>query len=77
MLGQISATLTSFSRTINDYSELAKQEFNAAKQEKAKERVKTFRAELLDYRQSFERLRKEREESVGSLLMIDPLRLLH
>ncbi|MCJ1308299.1 protein transport protein bos1 [Agyrium rufum] len=64
--GQISATLTSFSRTIDDYYETSKKEFNTAKQEKARERIKTFRAELLDYRQTFERLKKDREETVSS-----------
>ena len=70
--GQISATLTSFSRTLDDYSETSKKELNAAKQEKARERLKNFRAELLDYRQTFERLRKDREESVriGNVLIL-------
>ena len=63
-LGQISASLTSLSRTIDDYSETAKKELVPAKKEKAYERIKTFRAELLDYRQSFERLKSDREESV-------------
>ncbi|MCJ1305954.1 protein transport protein bos1 [Hypocenomyce scalaris] len=64
--GQISASLTSLSRTIDDYSEMAKRELIPAKQEKAHERIKNFRAELLDYRQSFDRLKKEREESITS-----------
>jgi len=62
--GQISASLTSFARTIDDYAETAKKELIQTKQEKAHERLKTFRAELQDYRQSFERLKREREGSV-------------
>ena len=62
--GQISASLTSFSRTIDDYGETAKKELIQSKQEKAHERLKTFRAELQDYRQTFERLKREREGSV-------------
>lgn len=62
--GQISASLTSFSRTIDDYSSLSKKELIPAKQEKAFERVKNFRTELADYRLQFDRLRKEREEAV-------------
>ncbi|KAI4205462.1 MAG: hypothetical protein LQ348_001182 [Seirophora lacunosa] len=61
--GQISASLTSLSRTIDDYSETAKNELIHAKQEKAYERIKNFRAELLDYRQTFDQLKKDREDS--------------
>ncbi|MCJ1479143.1 protein transport protein bos1 [Lambiella insularis] len=61
--GQISATLTSFSRTIDDYSETAKKELNSVKQEKAWERIKNFRAEMLEYRQRFETLKGQREET--------------
>ena len=62
--GQISASLTSFSRTIDDYAEMAKKELIPAKQEKAHERIKNFRNELADYRQSLERFKKDREENV-------------
>ncbi|KAL8673271.1 MAG: hypothetical protein Q9168_002309 [Polycauliona sp. 1 TL-2023] len=61
--GQIAASLTSLSRTIDDYSETAKKELIATKQEKAHERIKTFRSDLLDYRQTFDRLKKDREDS--------------
>ncbi|KAI4276306.1 MAG: hypothetical protein LQ337_002573 [Flavoplaca oasis] len=61
--GQISASLTSLSRTIDDYSETAKKELIPTKKEKAHERVKTFRSDLLDYRQTFNRLKKDREDS--------------
>ncbi|KAL8778013.1 MAG: hypothetical protein Q9213_007611, partial [Squamulea squamosa] len=61
--GQISASLTSLSRTIDDYSETAKKELIPTKQEKAYERIKTFRHDLLDYRQTFDRLKKDREDS--------------
>lgn len=64
--GQISTTLTSFSRTIDDYSETAKKELNPAKQEKAWERIKNFRAEILEYRQRFDSLKSQREETVSS-----------
>ncbi|RAO66719.1 hypothetical protein BHQ10_002731 [Talaromyces amestolkiae] len=63
--GQISASLASFSRTIDDYAALTKSELIPEKKEKAVEREKSFRASLLDYRQQFERLRKEREETVS------------
>ncbi|KAL9595920.1 MAG: hypothetical protein Q9219_006146 [cf. Caloplaca sp. 3 TL-2023] len=61
--GQISTSLTSLSRTIDDYSDLAKKELIPTKQEKAYERIKNFRSELLDYRQSFEHLKRDREDS--------------
>lgn len=62
--GQIQASLTSLSRTIDDYAELAKGELVPTKQEKAMERIKNFRTDLADYRQTFSRLKKDREEAV-------------
>ncbi|KAL9632689.1 MAG: hypothetical protein Q9164_005156 [Protoblastenia rupestris] len=61
--GQISASLTSLSRTIDDYAEMAKKELVTAKQEKAYERIKNFKSELADYRQTLDRLKKDREEA--------------
>lgn len=63
--GQISASLASFSRTIDDYAALAKSELIPEKKEKAMEREKSFRTALSDFRQQFESLRKEREETVS------------
>jgi len=62
--GQISASLTSLSRTIDEYAEMAKKELIPAKQEKAHERIKNFRSDLADYRQSLEHLKKDRDDSV-------------
>ena len=64
--GQISTTLTSLFRTVDEYSETAKNEPNPVKQEKARERIKIFRAEILEFRQRFEGLKNEREEVVRS-----------
>ncbi|KAF9895041.1 pyruvate dehydrogenase complex dihydrolipoamide acetyltransferase component (E2) [Aspergillus nanangensis] len=61
--GQIAASLASLSRTVDDYSALSKKELIPDKQEKAFERVKNFRSELGEYRQHFDRLRKEREDA--------------
>jgi hypothetical protein len=47
---------------------MAKKELIPAKQEKARERIKTFRAELLDYRQSFDRLKKDRDDAVSNFV---------
>ncbi|KAJ4354214.1 protein transport protein bos1 [Didymosphaeria variabile] len=60
--GQISASLASFSRTIDDYSKLAKQEPIQTKQEKAFERVKNFKAELNEYRENFGRIKSANED---------------
>lgn len=49
---------------------MAKRELIPTKQEKAHERIKTFRAELLDYRQYFDRLKKDREDTVRALLSL-------
>ncbi|KMU77891.1 transport protein BOS1 [Coccidioides immitis RMSCC 3703] len=48
--GQISASLASFSRTIDDYSSLSKKELIPEKQEKALSQVATNRSELLGRR---------------------------
>lgn len=63
-LGALSASLTSFGRTLDEYNALAKQELNPAKQEKAFERVKNFRAELTEYRSHFDNLKTAREDAV-------------
>ena len=63
--GQISASLASLSRTIDDYAEMAKKELVHAKQEKAHERLKNFKAELAEYRQTFDHLKRQREEVVS------------
>lgn len=70
--GQINASLTSFSRTLDDYNRLAKQEIVEDKKEKALGRVKNFRSELADFREQYDRLKKEREEavSIGSVSML-------
>lgn len=65
-LGQISASLTSFSRTLDSYAALAKEELNPAKQEKAYERLKSFRAELSSYRSQFNELKSASEDIQSS-----------
>ncbi|ORY18522.1 v-SNARE protein-like protein Bos1 [Clohesyomyces aquaticus] len=60
--GQINASLTSFSRTIDDYAKLAKQEPVATKQEKAFERLKGFRQELGDYKEQFQKIKGLNDE---------------
>lgn len=62
--GQINASITSFSRTIDDYGKLAKQELIPEKQTKAYERVKTFKTELLDYRDRLDRTKQAATEQV-------------
>ncbi|KAK3353988.1 hypothetical protein B0T25DRAFT_591285 [Lasiosphaeria hispida] len=62
-LGAVSASLTAFSRTIDEYNSLAKQELNAAKQEKALERIRNFRAELAEFRAQVDTLKSAREDA--------------
>ncbi|KAI1611744.1 isopenicillin-N N-acyltransferase [Exophiala viscosa] len=64
--GQISTTLTSFSRTLEDYQNLSRNEPNEEKKEKAVERLKNFRADLASYRTQFDQLKREREASVSA-----------
>lgn len=63
--GQISTTLTSFSRTVEDYQNLSRSELNAEKKDKATERVKNFKADLSSYRVQFDELKKEREAAIN------------
>ncbi|KAL2015422.1 hypothetical protein VTK56DRAFT_5517 [Thermocarpiscus australiensis] len=63
-LGSLSASLTAFSRTIDEYSALAKQELNRAKQEKAFERIRDFRAELADFRARLDALKAARDDAL-------------
>lgn len=59
--------MTSFSRTVDDYNRLAKQEIVEDKKEKAIGRIKNFKSDLADFREQFEKLKKEREEAVGNI----------
>jgi Golgi SNAP receptor complex protein 2 len=61
---QLNASLTTFARTIDDYGKLAKQEPVQTKQEKAFERLKNFRGELEEYRDSFKRIKSANEDVV-------------
>ncbi|KAF3065964.1 Protein transport protein bos1 [Daldinia childiae] len=63
-LGSLSASLTAFSRTLDEYNALAKQELNPAKQEKAYERIKNFRAELSSFRTQLDELKTQREDTL-------------
>jgi len=56
--------LTAFTRTLDDYQNLSRNELVHEKKEKAQERIKNFRAHLASYRTQFDQLKKEREASV-------------
>jgi Golgi SNAP receptor complex protein 2 len=66
LLGQISASLTSFSRTLDSYADLAKTELNPSKKEKAHERIESFRAELQSFREQFKELKAQSEDVVAT-----------
>ncbi|KAI1759816.1 V-snare-domain-containing protein [Hypoxylon sp. FL1150] len=63
-IGSLSASLTAFSRTLDEYNALAKQELNPAKQEKAHERIRNFRAELTTFRTQLNELKEKRDETL-------------
>jgi len=63
LLGQISASLASFNRTIDDYDSMAKREVIKSKQEKALMRVQKFRADYMDLRKDFEHSRAQAENA--------------
>ncbi|KAI0403803.1 V-snare-domain-containing protein [Xylaria palmicola] len=62
-LGSLSASLTGFARTLDEYAALARQELNAAKQDKAHERLRGFRAELAQFRARLDELKARRDEA--------------
>lgn len=63
LLGQISASLTSFSRTLDSYASLQKTELNPEKKSKAEQRLTTFRSELQSFREQFKELKLQSEEA--------------
>lgn len=64
--GQLTATFSAFSRTVDDYEGLAKRELVQSKQEKALERVKKFREEEKELKTQFERLKNKAKVSSWS-----------
>ncbi|KAH6889385.1 hypothetical protein B0T10DRAFT_529375 [Thelonectria olida] len=62
-IGNVSASLASFSKTLDEYQSLARQEIVPKKQEEAFERVKRFREDLSDFRTQVDSLKKTREEA--------------
>ncbi|KAI1151521.1 V-snare-domain-containing protein [Nemania diffusa] len=62
-LGSLSASLTAFSRALDEYAALARQELNPAKQDKAHERLRNFRAELTQFRAELDGLKARRDDA--------------
>ncbi|KAF4595055.1 hypothetical protein GQ602_000668 [Ophiocordyceps camponoti-floridani] len=62
-MGNVSASLASFGKTINDYQQLSRQELVQKKQEEAVERIKKFRLDLSDFRSQIDALNKVREDA--------------
>lgn len=65
-LGSLSASLTAFQKTIDEYNSLAKQELNPAKQDKANERIRNFRTELSEYRKELDSFKTQRDDALHS-----------
>ncbi|KDQ53584.1 hypothetical protein JAAARDRAFT_136778 [Jaapia argillacea MUCL 33604] len=70
LLGQISASLSAMSRTVEDYDSMAKREMIKAKQEKAMMRVQKFRADYSEMRTQFEQLKTQEETQKRNELMV-------
>ncbi|KAJ4855935.1 hypothetical protein V8C43DRAFT_313041 [Trichoderma afarasin] len=62
-IGSVSVSLTSFSKSLDEYHSLARQEIVPKKQEEAYERVKRFRDELSEFRGSLDVVKRTREEA--------------
>ncbi|KAK2069932.1 hypothetical protein P8C59_004473 [Phyllachora maydis] len=61
-LGSLSASLTAFTRTLDEYATFAKQELNPAKADKAQERLRNFRQDLAEFRAQFDALKAARDD---------------
>lgn len=62
-VGNVSASLASFSKIIDEYNALARQEIVPKKQEEALERVRRFRQDLSDFRSEVDTLKKARDDA--------------
>ncbi|KAJ3476828.1 hypothetical protein NLG97_g9005 [Lecanicillium saksenae] len=62
-IGNVSVTLATFTKAIDEYNSLARQEIVPKKQEEAFERVKKFREDLAGFRGQVDNLKKAREEA--------------
>lgn len=62
-IGNVSASLSTFTKTLEEYQHLARQEIVPKKQEEAFERVKKFRDDLSDFRSRVDGLKKTREDA--------------
>ena len=65
--GTLSASLTAFTRTVDEYNALARQELNPAKQEKAYDRIRNFRTELGEFRAQFDALKTARDDAAHQM----------
>ncbi|KAF7554647.1 hypothetical protein G7Z17_g2808 [Cylindrodendrum hubeiense] len=62
-IGNVSASISSFTKTLDEYQSIARQEIVPKKQEEAFERVKKFREDLSDFRTQVDGLKKSRDEA--------------
>ncbi|PTD10809.1 Acyl-coenzyme A:6-aminopenicillanic-acid-acyltransferase 40 kDa form [Fusarium culmorum] len=62
-IGNVSASIATFTKTLDDYQSLARQEIVPKKQEEAFARVKRFRENLSDFRGQIDSLKKAREDA--------------
>ncbi|KAF5003453.1 hypothetical protein FDECE_10003 [Fusarium decemcellulare] len=62
-IGNVSASIASFTKTLDEYQSLARQEIVPKKQEEAFERVKRFREDLSDFRTQVDSIKKARDDA--------------
>ncbi|TFY66096.1 hypothetical protein EVG20_g4992 [Dentipellis fragilis] len=69
ILGQVSASLTGLSRTIDDYDSMARREMIKAKQEKASTRLQKFRNDYAELKKELERMTHEHSDAQRAELL--------
>ncbi|KAH7171293.1 hypothetical protein EDB81DRAFT_194830 [Dactylonectria macrodidyma] len=62
-IGNVSASIATFTKTLDEYQSIARQEIVPKKQEEAFARVKRFREDLSDFRAQVDGLKSTREEA--------------
>ncbi|CAG9940149.1 unnamed protein product [Clonostachys rosea f. rosea IK726] len=63
-IGNVSASLATFTKSIDEYNALARQEIVPKKQEEAIERVRKFREDLSSFRSDIDVLKKTRDDAL-------------
>ncbi|AOA62365.1 GQ67_01301T0 [Komagataella phaffii] len=66
LVGQITTTMTLLTKSLDEYEDLIEKERNFEKKAKHDTRLRSFKRELQEYRDTFQSLRRKRDEAISS-----------